>query len=418
MKKLILITLALVCLASCAPKRGEVVNLDTISADGNGDTKSFVVLREGDLDLTDMSPWEALEESETKATYSNLILSVSGIVQSLLGGSVHQVIGIYESTDVHGNPITVSGKIIYPKRGSIHNMMVVSHYTIGSNAECPSEGFSFESIYAALGYAVVIADYIGFGHTVDKVHPYLQAETTARNVIDLALAARPFLKSRGVVPDSEEVVLLGYSQGGATTMHVQRLMETFPEYNGLFKIKKNYAGSGPYDIARTYDYAITKNETGIPYAIPMIILGMNEGLEKPLDMKYFYKEPLKSNYEEWLNSKKYTVNQVSTLIGSHTISDILTEDGRNKKKTETARLYQQLVLNSIPDTYRPEAPIYMFHSEDDQTVPFINSQLMQRQFRDYNFYKAEYDFGHYGNHQQGATKFILKVAGILKEENK
>jgi len=415
MKRYLIFILTAALAASCSPQDPERVDL-TDQTTWTTATKSFNVIREGDLDLRDESLWQ--DEPGTKATYSNLILAVSGIVNSVTSPNVHQVIGTYESTDIHGNPITVSGKIIYPKDKKVHNLMIVSHYTIGSNAECPSEGFSFESIYASMGYAVVIADYIGFGITVKEIHPYLQAETTARNVIDMAIAARPFLKSRNLEFESDEVLLLGYSQGGATTLHVQRLMETFPEYMGMFKIKKNYVGSGPYNIARTYDYCVKIDDTGIPCAIPMIIQGMSIGMDKPLDMDYFFQEPLKSNYKSWLNSKDYTVAQISALIGSNSLKEILTSNARDKSKPETMRFYQELLRNSIPTSYIPEAPLYMFHSEDDQTVPFINSQLMQRQFRTGNFTKVEYNFGHYGNHQKGATKFILTVAGILLEENK
>ncbi len=383
------------------------------------DEKSpFYVLKTSVTDVMDESPWEkvdfglSVDEEETKATSASLNDIFRGVVSSFMSTRVCEVVGTYESTDIQGNPITVSGKVIYPADGNIKNMMIVSHYTIGANFECPSETFSFEGIYAAKGYMVVISDYIGFGVTKNKIHPYLQAETTARNVIDMALAVREWAKKRNIKIDSDEVVLLGYSQGGATTLHVQRLLETFPEYMGEFKIKINYAGAGPYDVARTYDYSVKVDVTGIPCAVPMIIQGMSIGMAKPLDMSYFFRDPLKSHYDEWLNSKKYTVPQMSALIGADKLSMILTPEGTDRSKPETARFYLELMENSIPRDYVPQAPLFMFHSEDDGTVPFINSQLMQRQFR-YMADNIEYDFGHYGNHQKGALKFILKVLMII-----
>lgn len=408
--------ISLLCLLSlngCRHDIPEYFDLDT----GKEIESGFTVLKEGNLDLNDMSLYrpfaEAVEEeSSTRATYSNLIGSVSGILSTLMSNTVHQVVGTYESIDINGDPITVSGKIIYPTQGKVKNLLIVSHYTIGSNNECPSESFSFESLYAGQGYAVIIADYIGFGVTVAEIHPYLQAHTTASNVIDMAIVARDFLKNRNIVPDNDSVILVGYSQGGATTMHVQRMMENDLKYTGEFKIKKNYAGSGPYNIAKTYDYSIKRDVTGIPSAVPMIIQGMSIGMAKPLDMNYFFNEPLRSNYDEWLNSKKYTVLQINTLIGSNRLSEILTPNAQDRTKAETARFYQELIQNSIPEDFIPEAPVYMFHSEDDTTVPFVNSQILQKQFRGYD-QNVEYDFDHYGNHQQGALKFILKVAKLL-----
>jgi len=422
MKRYVAMILCILAAASCRHDEPEYLDAEAFTQ-GQG-TKSFTVLRESDLDLCDRTLWgdawnaTGQEASiSTKASSSTVIMSASGILSCVLSGKVHQIVGIYESIDINGNPINVSGKIIYPTDRPIKNMILVSHYTIGANFECPSESFSFESLYAALGYAVVIADYIGFGITVDMVHPYLQADVTASNVIDMGIAARPFLEERGLKPLSDEIILVGYSQGGATTMHVQRMLETAPQYAGLFKIKKNYAGSGPYDIARTYDYSVAYDITGIPSAIPMIIQGMSIGMDKPLDMSYFFREPLLSNYNEWLNSKRYTVMQINEKIGCNSLSGILTSNAADKSRKETARFYRELINNSVSPSYMPKSPLYMFHSEDDKTVPFVNSQVLQRQYR-FSDVPIEYDFDHYGTHQNGALTFILKVANKLKEDEK
>lgn len=425
-KKVLLLAVLACAIVSCKHDEPEFVDFGTYKNLG----RRFLPVRESTTDIMDEAPWEHFEEEvefgddgqlmqkgnapATRATSVTQTDLFRELISTFTSRKIHQVAGIYESVDIHGNPICVSGKFFYPKNEPMKNLIIVSHYTIGANHEAPSETFSFEGIFAALGYGVVMADYIGFGVTVDSIHPYLQAETTARNVIDMALAVRPFIAERGLQVESDEIILLGYSQGGATTLHVQRLLETYPEYEGLFKIKKNYAGAGPYDIARTYDYCVKKDNTGIPCAIPMIIQGMSLGMDKPLDMSYFFKEPLLSNYTDWLNSKQYTVNQISTLIGVNRLSAILTENGIDRTKAETARFYLELTQNSIPRSFKPKAPLYMFHSEDDPTVPFVNSQLMQRQFK-LNSPNVEYDFDHYGNHMKGAIKFLLKVAKELKK---
>ncbi len=429
MKKIIAnIALLAVLLVATGCKHDEPEYIDFSSYKNLG--RTFVPMSETTSDIMNEAPWNNIEEQvefdengdivapqhapATRATSITQTDLFRELISAFNARKVHQVAGVYESTDLHGNPIRVSGKFFYPKNEPMKNLIVVSHYTIGANREAPSETFSFEGMFAALGYGVVMADYIGFGVTADSIHPYLQAEVTARNVIDMALAVRPFIAERGLKVESDEIILLGYSQGGATTLHVQRLLETLPEYEGLFKIKKNYAGAGPYDIARTYDYCVKQDKTGIPCAIPMIIQGMSVGMDKPLEMEFFFKDPLLSHYDEWLNSKQYTVNQMSTLIGVNRLSKILTENGIDRTKNETARFYRELIQNSIPRTYFPKAPLYMFHSEDDQTVPFVNSQVMQRQFREKSP-QVEYDFGHYGNHMKGAIKFLQKVGKELKK---
>lgn len=412
MKRVLFLLFAAITLSGCVHDAPDYV--DFVTGESYNET-GFYVIREGDIDLNNMTLYDKFAEmagESTKATYSNLISSVSGILSTVVSGKVHQVVGTYQSTDLNGNPIMLSGKIIYPKKRDIKNILIVSHYTIGANSECPSESFSFESIYAALGYAVIIPDYIGYGVSRDVIHPYLQSNTTASNVIDMAIVARNYLNETGHKAADDSVILVGYSQGGATTMHVQRLMETDSRYVGKFKIKKNYAGSGPYNIAKTYDVSIELDVTGIPTAVPMIIQGMSIGLATPLDMNYFFQEPLRSNYDNWINSKNYTIAEMNALIGSNKLSEILTPEATDRSNPETARFYKELIVNSIPEEWIPKADLYMFHSEDDGTVPFANSQLFQKQIRNSKT-NIEFDFGHYGNHQQGAMKFILKVADLL-----
>ncbi len=409
-------------LTSCGPKDIEYdVEFSTLNQG-----KMLVPYAESDVNVEDINPFAGLEEynegnpaevGPNKATSVPLTSMFLRLFETALWRNIHQVSGTYWSTDLEGNPIQISGKLMYPKDGKIKNLIIVSHYTIGAQEESPSESFNPEGLFATMGYAVAIADYIGYGVTADKVHPYLQSRTTAMNVIDMGLAARALLQKRGLKCASDSIILCGYSQGGATTMYVQYLIEN--ELNILLPIKKNYAGSGPYDIARTYDYSVKKDITGIPAAIPLIIQGMVLGMDNPIEMSYFFKDKLLNNYDDWLNSKKYTIKQINTLIGTNSLKELLTPNAIDKTKPETLRFYRELQNNRIPEYFLPNAPVYMFHSEEDDTVPFLNSQILQKQFRDLGFLTSspiniEYDFGMYGPHTKGAIKFIFKVAGQLE----
>ena len=77
--------------------------------------------------------------------------------------------GVYESIDLDGNPILLSGKVILPAKQAIKRYILVSHYTIASNAEAPSNTFSLEGLLVNLGYALIIPDYLGYGITADPI---------------------------------------------------------------------------------------------------------------------------------------------------------------------------------------------------------------------------------------------------------
>jgi len=430
MKKLFPIIVVLTVLTACHHDDPEL-GFDFSTLETNG--KKFIPYSERDCDVQDEQPWNQLPEDVEFDSLGNVVEDHSrkasalvttdlacGIIESLASYKVHQVCGTYHSVDAYGEDITLSGAVFYPPNGKIKNIIICSHYTVAANYEVPSQTFPIEAAMAALGYMVVMPDYIGYGKSQGCVHPYLQADVTARNVLDMALGVRSFIVERKIQIESDEVLLVGYSQGGATSMWVQYHMEMDDEYIGKFKLKKNYCGGGPYNVARTYDYCVKLDETGIPYAVPMIILGMSEGMGEPLDMSTFFQEPLLSNYKEWFNSKKYNGIQITRMIGVNRLSKILTSAGLNRNQGETQRLYRALQQNSLPVSYRPQAPVYMFHSMDDQTVPFINAQVTRFNFNRYDVRfdakpatNVEYDFDHYGNHQKGCIKFYLHMFKTL-----
>ncbi len=401
MKKYLSLALAAILLFSCKKPEVEFVDFDSFHV--LSVKESDVFMPDGTLNPEVRLMEEPEAEPDTKVAATNANSIVRDILGQVNSNKILQVAGTYTGHDVDGSPLTLSGKLLIPKEGRIKNMIIVSHYTICANYEAPSETFPMEGIWAAKGYIVVVADYIGFGVTKERIHPYLHIKSTAQSVVDMALAAKPYLKKIGKEPESEEVILAGYSQGGATTVGVMDMIQD--DYSNEFPIKKVYAGGGPYDLAATYDISMEWDQTGIPCAIPMIVQGINAGENLGLDMSAFFQPKLLENYNEWINSKKYTVKEINTMIGASSLHEIMTEEGRNKHSWETALLYQALLSNSVL-RFTPRAPMYIFHSTQDKTVPFVNALKAEEWFKGMN---VHYDFGEYGKHGMGAVRFIINV---------
>lgn len=343
--------------------------------------------------------------------------SVAGIMQELLDFSKTTVAvelsGIYKSVDVDDQPIWLSGKVILPAKGPIKRYILVSHYTIASNKEAPSNIFSLEGLLVKLGYALIIPDYIGYGVTADKVHPYLVMEITARNVLDMYYAVVPFLEKAGCAPEHDDIYLMGYSQGGATTMAVQHEIE---HHDKPIKIRRVFAGGGPYDIKYTYDQFVETNWASYPCAVPIMMQGMVVGNKLNLDMSTMMASNIYENLDHWVNSKLYTTNQINVLIGTNVTSDLLTELGRDRTSKEVSELYKAMTENSILTySWTPKAPVFMFHSMDDDVVPFENAMRAKSKWKNANI---QYSFGHYGNHQLGCVRFIYTVQTLLENDEK
>lgn len=354
---------------------------------------------------------EAARDEDTKTTSTNGAGLIRAMVSMIDSKEIISYSGCYKSEDEDGNPIRVSGRISIPAKGRISRIMLVSHYTIGHNSEAPSNEVTIESMFAARGFAVVQADYVGYGQTSDRVHPYLCDKVTARNVIDMYYASLPFLKKIRRTPDHDDIFLMGFSQGGAVTMSVAQLLEaSHPDV----KIRLTMAGGGPYDICATYDKLIENDFTDYPCAIPMIIQGMDYGNDLNLDYSDYFLPRMVENLDEWINSKRYTMGDITQLIGSKKVSSIMTPDAMDKTSPKMTKLYNAMLDNSVIGKMMPRCPIYLFHSLDDTVVPYVNAyNIMEMlEMQDCN---VMYNFGHYGPHQIATLRFFLSCDNLLRD---
>lgn len=320
--------------------------------------------------------------------------------------------GVYESIDLDGNPILLSGKVILPAKQAIKRYILVSHYTIASNAEAPSNTFSLEGLLVNLGYALIIPDYLGYGITADHVHPYLVMDITARNVLDMYLAVVPFMQAAGYTPEYDDIYLMGYSQGGATTMAVQHLIEHHEMQH--IKIRRVFVGGGPYDVKATYDRFVETNYASYPCAVPIMMQGMVVGNKLDVDMQSLMAPFIYQNLDTWVNSKQYTTGQINALLGTNTTSELLTQKGMDRTSREVSLLYQAMTNNSILTySWTPQAPVFMMHSIDDDVVPYENAARAKSKWKGANI---QYSFGHFGGHVATCMRFILAVQTLLINE--
>ena len=218
----------------------------------------------------------------------------------------------YWSTDPQGDSLLVSGRVYLPKQRYLNGIMIACHYTMTSDAEVPSNMLSMESLFTMKGYAVIMPDYVGYGLSRDKLHPYLHWRSAAQTAVDL-LNCMPQLLDYYGYSYPIDVAVAGYSQGGAVALGVTRMLE---ELDSIWIVRKLYAGAGPYDPAGTYLYSMERNEMGIPAAIPLIVMGLSDAYDLEFELEDFFLDPLLSNYEEWILSKEYTVGDINYLMGS------------------------------------------------------------------------------------------------------
>lgn len=143
------------------------------------------------------------------------------------GATVYRV--IYHSETINGADVPVSGLVVVPGgRPPAGGFPIVSwaHGTTGLADQCaPSlDGLSSISYLVPLlerRMIVVATDYQGLGAPADS--PYLVGQSEGQNVLDAARAARALVGAAA----SNQVVVIGYSQGGQAALFAGQIAQSY-----------------------------------------------------------------------------------------------------------------------------------------------------------------------------------------------
>ena len=153
-----------------------------------------------------------------------------------------------------GDTITVSGALFEPTdmmEGCETPVNIYMHGTTFIRENTPSF-LNFEGqtgyLMAALGFTVLMPDYVGLGLDDQHLHPYMhaQSESDAGSYMIQALAETESENPVGNLHDMEQLFVSGYSQGGHAAMALHRdLQANWPQYT----VAASAPQSGPYDIS-------------------------------------------------------------------------------------------------------------------------------------------------------------------------
>ena len=179
------------------------------------------------------------------------------IVDPECGVDSHQI--RYNTLDPAGQPTTASGALMVPTgtNAACQGARPIVVYAHGTSAEKSynianlsnpdnAEGLLIAAAFAAQGYIVVAPNYLGFDTSTLPYHPYLHADSQAKDTADALAAARSALpiSTAPTITDSGKLFVTGYSQGGYVAMATHRLLQS----NGA-AVTASAPMSGPYALA-------------------------------------------------------------------------------------------------------------------------------------------------------------------------
>ena len=328
----------------------------------------------------------------------------------------------YPSFDPFGNPCTLSGTITVDKtlikdKKPYNGILLYNHFTIYATTQAPSRGaVEFPTGAAFTNFIVVAPDYYGFGITEKEPQAYCISRANGRASLDAYLAAKRLIEDLKV-KKGDDFVIAGYSEGGQTTMSVLReISERHPE----IKVKRAFAGDGPYDINSMYD-AITKGTTEMPSTVCNVLYAFNHFFRLGYDIHDYLKDPVAKNFNKWFLSKENKRRALDEeLIKTKKTSGICTDAVLNTNSALSRKFKAAFSQDALTSGWTPrrDFDVMLFHDTKDDVVPVENFYAMSK-FLKAKGIKTEEFVGEYSsettkeagitNHEVSALTFFLRI---------
>ncbi len=287
-------------------------------------------------------------------------------------------------TSFNGELVTASGLVSIPDSIASYPLLSFHNGTNTCHDNAPtvnynSQLFTLLSMMAAHGYIISIPDCLGFGDSDVMLHPYLHRESMEQAVVDMLLAVQEFIRTDQIEAAlNGDLYLMGYSQGGWTTLSMLDRLEKSP-IEGLVP-KGAACGAGAYDLSFMGEYILEQETYPTTFYMPYFIESRIENGLITESLSTFFKEPYASDIPN-LFAGSYCnteINQefpeeVALIMQDTMISDYLISADFNE-------LRRELEINSVKP-WATHVPVRFYHSKGDRSVPSVQSQKMVESMR-------------------------------------
>jgi pimeloyl-ACP methyl ester carboxylesterase len=352
-------------------------------------TGGFVV-----VDHTERTVYEVMNEMEVFPDYTGYFDYhdfYSQTITQLAGGKsiypIAQDVVKYNSTDNNGNPVQLTGLLIYPW-SPLKNLNVpivsVDHGTELLKSIAPSrwkdapwskwkdfpEMLIADIMAVYYGWAIIMPDYQGMGGDITENHPYCDNDRLATSTADMMEAAMEYFGcSRNAYVDwNGQAFLYGFSEGGFVTMAAARELEKRD-----VKLSGVVCMDGPYDLSGTMlDVMLGDKPFPVPYFLPMLMVGYNTMYPDVYDYTGMLKEPYRTDIPKYTTGF-YDETVVNGIMPYDKIlKKIFTDAFYDSLKNVNSKAYQILYRNNSYLGWIPKSRMLLWHCRNDDCVPFGN----------------------------------------------
>jgi len=404
-----------------ASSHNDFVDISQIKMTSGSSSVAFSnASHEGTLAKAEGSNSDMIQEWMAKSTLPRACITDS--IPVLLFPNHMNYVFNYPSFDPFGNPCTLSGTITVNKSlieedKPFNGILLFNHFTIYATTQAPSRGaIEFPTGASLTDFIVVTPDYYGFGITEKEPQAYCISRANGRASLDAYFAAKRLIEDLNV-KKNDDFIIAGYSEGGQTTMGVLReISERHPEV----KVKRAFAGDGPYDINSMFD-ALTQGTTEMPSTVCNLLYAYNYFFRLGFDIHDYLRDPVAANFDDWFLSKKNKRKALDEeLIKTKKVSELCTEAVCDGNSALMRRFKTAFSADALTSGWKPRSDfdIMLFHDTKDDVVPVENFYAMS-QFLKANGIQPEEFVGEYSsettkeagitNHETSAITFFLRI---------
>ncbi len=312
-----------------------LVSIFLISCGGNGSENGG-----GDVAPSSLNP--PVDQSQGGfQSIGSRVLNEKGNIQSAIDSAGGQDIVAeysvsayrveYITQDSSNALVKVSGLIAVPNKSTPSPLLSFQHGTIFKNADAPSFHLTAseknpEIALASLGYIVFSSDYVGYGSSFGRKHPYLQKQPSSDAVLDLLQAGKKWLDINEIQTNGQ-LFMTGYSQGGYVTMAALKELQENPRSG--FVATATVMGAGPYDLNTAFDKLL--RGINVPSGLSNLAISLLEQFVIPSDAEV--------SFERTFLERFFADDHQDDVHG-----------------------------------WRPDIPIKLIHGADDEAVPIESAE--------------------------------------------
>ena len=319
----------------------------------------------------------------------------------------------YYTTDPWDNLTIASGVLAVPG-GVNQNYPIISfqHGTVLKRTSVASEnGFDLISMWlGGRGNVTVIPDFLGLG--ISQIfHPYMVSRPSATAVVDMIRASKYLCDSLNISL-SGQLFLAGYSEGGYVTMAAHKYIEE--ELSSELTVTASAPCAGPYDLSSVMlNLMLTPEPYGQPNYLPYTVLAYNDVYSIYSSPAEFFIAPYDSLLP-LLFDGTHSAGEVNAVMPDIPleifIPEIVTEILNNEDHPLRLKLEENDVYQWVP-----QAPMTLFHSNEDELVPVQNALNAYEYFIEHGAENVQIYTEDLGSHVEAAGVLLLAAAAWMEE---